>query len=105
MYTFVPPPPVECAAIVKPAGVPILVMWQLGRDTSHVPDGLDYPRGGWLEMDRDPEVQSRGYYMTSLQAVPCHNAGMVALSCWKRNCFQQLNKLAGHVDPHSFGCK
>ena len=23
-YTFVPPPPVECVAIVKPAGVPII---------------------------------------------------------------------------------
>ena len=77
----------ECVAIVQPAGVPIQVMWQLGRDTSHVPVGLKYPRGGQLEMARDPEGQARGYDMTSLQTVPCHIAGMVALSCWKRKLF------------------
>ena len=51
----------ECLAIVQPAGVPIPIMWQLGRDTSHVPTSLDCPRGGRLEMDQDPEGQSRGY--------------------------------------------
>ena len=47
----------ECVAIVQPAGVSIQVMWQLSRDISHVPVGLEYPRGGQLEMDRDPEGQ------------------------------------------------
>ena len=28
-------------------------------------------------MDRDPEGQSRGYDMTSLQTVPCHIAGIL----------------------------
>ena len=51
----------ECFAIVQPVGVPIRVMWQLGKDTSHVPAGLVCPRGGRLEMDQDPEGQSRGY--------------------------------------------
>ena len=47
----------------------------------HVSTSLDYPRNGESEMGWDPEVQSRGYDMTSLQAVPCHIAGMPALSC------------------------
>ena len=81
------PPNVECVATVQPAGVPIRVMWQLGRGISQVPVGLEYPRGGQLEMDRDPEGQARGYDMTSFQTVPCHIAGMVALSCWKRKLF------------------
>ena len=70
--------------IVKPAGVAMREMWQLGRDTSHVPAGLKYPRGGRLEMDPDPEGQSMGYSITTLKTVPCHIAGMGALSCWKR---------------------
>ena len=53
----------------------------------HVPTSLEYPRVGRSEMDRDPEDQSRGYDMTSLQTVPCHIAGMLALPCWKRKLF------------------
>ena len=71
-------------------------MWQLGRDTSHVPVGLEYPRGGQLEMDRDPEGQARGYDMTSLQTVPCHIAGMVHCLTGRENCFQRSDRLAGH---------
>ena len=53
VYTFVPPPPnVEYVANVQPAGVSIWVMWQLGRDTSHVPAGLEYPRVGSLKYPR-----------------------------------------------------
>ena len=53
-YTIVPPTPpnVEYVANVQPAGVPIWVMWQLGRDTSHVPAGLEYPRVGSLKYPR-----------------------------------------------------
>ena len=77
VYPTPPPPPVECIAIVKPAGVPIWILWQLGRDdASHVPASLNYPRGGRLEMDRDQEGQSRGYDMTSLHTVPCHISDM-----------------------------
>ena len=36
---------VKCVAIVQSAGVPVQVMWQLERDTSHVPAGLEHPRG------------------------------------------------------------
>ena len=64
----------ECVAIVQSAGIPIRVMCQLGRDTSHVPVGVEYPRGGPLQVDRDPEGQSRGYGMTSFQTVFCHIA-------------------------------
>ena len=72
-YTFVPPPhPVEGVAIVQPAGVQIPVMWQLGRDTSHVPTRLEYLRGGRLEIVQDPKGQSKEYDMTSLQTVPSH---------------------------------
>ena len=75
-----PPPPVKCVAIVQPAGVPIRVMCQLGRDTRHVPADVEYLRVGQLELDRDPEGQSRGYGMPSFQTVPCHIAGNGALS-------------------------
>ena len=51
------PPPVECVAIVQPAGVQIRVIRQLGRDKSNVPVGVEYPRDDLLEMDRDPEGQ------------------------------------------------
>ena len=57
--------PAECIAIVLPAGVPILVMWKLGRDTSHVPAGLKYPKGGRLDIDWDLEGQTRVYDLTS----------------------------------------
>ena len=75
-----PHPLVECVAIVKQAGVSIQVMWQLG----NVPACLEYPRGRRSEVDRNPEGQSRGYDMTSLQTVPCHITGMRVLSYWKR---------------------
>ena len=35
--------------------------------------------------------------MTSLQTVPCHSAGILALSWRKIKCFQQSDKFAGHV--------
>ena len=57
--------PAGCVAIVLPAGVLILVMWQLKRDTSHVPAGLEYHRGGRLDNDWDPEGQSRVYDLAS----------------------------------------
>ena len=81
-YTFVPPPPppVECVGIVQPAGVQIRVMWQLGRDKRHVPAGVEYPKGGLLEID-----PVKGVWYDQLQTVPCHVAGMRALSYWKRN--------------------
>ena len=58
-----------------------------GKGYDHVIACLEYPRGGQMEMDRDPEGHSRGDDMTSLQTVPCHIAGMLALSCWKRKLF------------------
>ena len=79
-YTFVPLPLWIAFSFVQPGGVPIWVMLQLARDTSHVPKGLEYPRGGRLERDQDPEGRSREYEMTSFQTVPCHIAGMGALS-------------------------
>ena len=53
----------------------------------HVSASLEYPRGGQSEMDWDPEGQLRGYDMTSLQTVPCHIAGMLVFSNWKRKLF------------------
>ena len=52
-----------------------------GKGYDHVSTGLEYPRGDRSEMDQEPEAQSSGYYMTSLQTVPCHIAGMLELSC------------------------
>ena len=40
------PTPVDNVATVQPAGVPFWVMWQLEKDTSHEPDGFEYPNGG-----------------------------------------------------------
>ena len=77
----------ECVTIVQPAGVTIWMMWQLGRDTSNVPVGVEYLRDSQLEMDGDPEGQSSGYDMTSMQIVPCHIAGMGALYLWSRKLF------------------
>ena len=62
--------------------------WQLGRDTRHVPDRLEYLRGGRLEMV--PEVQSKEYDMTSLQTVPSHIAGIGALFYWKKKWFPRV---------------
>ena len=50
----------EFVAIVQSASVLIRVMCQLGRDTSHVPNGVEYPSVGRLEVDQDPEGQIRG---------------------------------------------
>ena len=44
--------------IVQPASVQIREMWQL--DYYHVPAGLEYPSGGWPEMDRGPDSLSEG---------------------------------------------
>ena len=44
-------------------------------------------KDGQLEMDGDPEDQSIGYDMTSLQIVARHIAAMGALSHWKRKLF------------------
>ena len=55
-----------------------------GKGHDHVLAGLEYPRGSLSEMDQDSEGQSRGHDITSLQSVPCHIAGMLAVSCWKK---------------------
>ena len=65
----------KCVAIVKPAGGPIQVMWQLGMDRSHV-----HARRGLIGDVPESGKQD----MTSLQTVLCHIAGMRALSYWKR---------------------
>ena len=67
-----------------------MVMWQLGGDTSRVPTSLEHPRGGQLEVDQDPEGQSKGYDLTSLQTVPDHIAGKEALFYWKRKWFPRV---------------
>ena len=78
-----------------------------GKGYNHVSAGLEYPKGGRLELDRDPGGQSRGYNMVSLQTFPCHIAGMLAMSCLagRENRFQQPDRFAGHVGerfhPHS----
>ena len=54
---------------------------------NHVSASLEDPRGGQSEIDWDLKGQSRGYDMASLQTVPCHIAGMLVLSCWKREMF------------------
>ena len=48
----------QCIFIVQPAGVMVRVMWQLGRDTCYVLSGLEYPRGGRLEMDLEGHFAS-----------------------------------------------
>ena len=52
-----------------------------GKGYDHVSAGLEYPRSGQSVMDREPEGQSIGFDMTSMQTVPCHIAGMLELSC------------------------
>ena len=54
---------------------------------NHVSASLENPRGSQSEIDWDLKGQSRGYDMASLQTVPCHIAGMMVLSCWKREMF------------------
>ena len=68
------PPLVEYIAIVQHSGY---VAARKGYD--HVSAVLEYPRGGRSEMDRDPEGQSRGYEMTSLQTVPRHIADIAGI--------------------------
>ena len=53
---------------------------EAGKGYKSCTGGLKYPRAGPLEMDCDLEGQSRGYDKSSLQTVPCHIAGMGALS-------------------------
>ena len=86
----------ENIAIVQPASVKRVnvAAWKIYH---HVPEGLEYARGGRSEIDRDLEGQSRGHDLTSLQTVPCHIADMLALSCWKKNGFQQSDRLSEHV--------
>ena len=61
------PTPCERHTFVQAAGVPIPVMWQLGRDTSHVPACLEYSRGGRLEM----HYKKIGYNINVLQQTAC----------------------------------
>ena len=83
-------------------------MWQLERDTSHVPAGVVYPRGGRLEMEQDPEGQSSGYGMTSLQTVPHANLEVWGIVLLEEKIVSYIyDILAGHVceglHPHSVG--
>ena len=48
---------------------------------------LEDPRGGKSEIDWALKGQSMGYDMVSMQTVPCHIAGMLVLSCLKREMF------------------
>ena len=77
-----------------------------GKGYDHVSASLEYPRGGRYDKYWDTEGQSRGYEKNSLQTVPCHSAGILALSWWKRKGFQQSD-FAGHEDEglhlHSVG--
>ena len=80
----------EYIVIVQPASVRIQEMWQLAKGYNHVSTGLEYPKGGRSELDRDPGGHSRGYNMASLQTFPCHFAGMLAMSSWKRKLFPRV---------------
>ena len=51
---------VECVAIVHQADIPVWVLWQLGRDASHVSEDLEYPRGVRMIIDQ-------GIWMASLE--------------------------------------
>ena len=84
-----PPYPLwNALSIVQLASVPIREMWGLGRDTiiyppvQIIPGVVDQRWIGTLKAGH------MGYDMTSLQTVPCHIAGMLALSCWMRKLFQ-----------------
>ena len=57
----------ECVAIVQPVGVPILVMCQLGRDINHAYLVVKYPRGGLLELYRDPKASQGGVAWPALK--------------------------------------
>ena len=64
----------------------------LGSNLGNVIDELRYNHvsvslEGQSEIDWGLKGQSRRYDMASLQTVPCHIAGMLVLSCWKREKF------------------
>ena len=69
---------------------------------------LEYPEGGRLEMNWDPEGRSSWYYMTSLQT--CKQF-LAILQLWgfclvgSENCFQQPNRLPGHVYMYIYRIK
>ena len=86
-----PPHPLwNALSIVQLASVPILEMWRLGRDTIMYPPVQIIPGGGGgrSEMDLGLGGWSSGMAWPSCKHVPCHIAGMLALSCWKRELFQ-----------------
>ena len=56
------------------------------KGSDHVSTSQGYPRGGRSKMDRDPEGQLRD----QLATVPCHIAGMLALSCRKIKLFSTV---------------
>ena len=66
-----------------------------GKGYDHVSAGQDNHMSGRSEMDQDPEGQLRGCGMTTLQTVPGHIAGILALSCWKRKLFPSRINLQG----------
>ena len=57
---------------------------------NHVSASLENPRGSQSEIDWDLKGQSRGYDMARSQPVPCHIAGMLVLSYWKREMFLKV---------------
>ena len=78
------PPLVECIAyIVFQSG-----NLAAGKGYDYVSTRPDYPRGVRSEMDLDLGGWSRGMTWPACKHVPCHIAGMLALSCWKRKLFQ-----------------
>ena len=68
-------------------------MLQLGRDTSHVPTGLDYPRGGRLERDQGLEGRSDQLAKQSLAILQVWGHCLTG----RESCFKQSDRLAGHV--------
>ena len=81
-------------------------MWQLGGDTSPVPAGLEYPRGGGLGMSQYLDGQS------SVLISPACKQFLAILQVWgnclaRRDFFEQSERLAGHagegLHPHSIG--
>ena len=80
--------PVECIAIVQQAGVPVKVMWQLGRDTSHVPACLEYSRAVRLEIDQGIWVASlvRWHNLTNTSLSYCRH-GVGRCLARSENCF------------------
>ena len=62
------------------------------RYKSCVPTSLEYPRGGQLEVDQDPEGQSKGYDLTCLQTVPDHIAVIGAYFIGKESGSQESDR-------------